>query len=144
MLDIKKFIFSTLSYVVISMAVAFPWHMVWFHEVYLQMGAMTRADPIIPLGMLSMVIQGGVIAYFYPFYYRGGNPAVQGIKFSLIIGLLVYTVMGFATAAKMDINPVSTFLLYHSVFQFIQFTLTGAALGLIYGREVSSDFSTKA
>lgn len=130
----KKIIFATLSYVVLSMIIAYPWHMLWFHELYIQLGAVTRPQPIIPLGMLAMVIQGLVIAYLYPFYYRGGHPVLQGIKFSLIIGLLVYTVMGFATAAKMNINPVSTFLLYHTVFQLMQFIVTGTALGLIYNK----------
>lgn len=130
----KKIIFATLSYVILSMVIAYPWHMLWFHDLYIQLGAVTRPQPIIPLGMLAMVIQGLVIAYLYPFYYRGGHPVLQGIKFSMIIGLLVYTVMGFATAAKMNINPVSTFLLYHTVFQLIQFIATGTALGLIYNK----------
>lgn len=134
-MNYKKIALATLSYVVLSMAVAFPWHMIWFHDLYTQMGAVTRSEPIIPLGMLAMGIQGVVIAYLYPFWYRGGNPVVQGIKFSFIAGLLIYTVMGFATVAKMNINPVSTFLIYHTVFQAIQFVITGAALGLIYGKK---------
>ena len=48
---------------------------------------------------------------------------------------MVYTVMTFSTAAKMKIEPVSTFLIYGTIFSFIQFTVTGAALGLIYGRK---------
>lgn len=134
-MNIKKIIFATVSYVVLSMAVAFPWHMIWFHNLYAEMGAVTRAEPIIPLGMLTMVIQGFVLAYLYPFYYRGGNPALNGIKFTFIAGLLIYTVMGFATVAKMNIEPISTFLLYHTAFQVIQFLITGAALGLIYGKK---------
>jgi len=116
------------------MAIAYPWHIVWFHDAYAAMGAMTRAEPIIPMGMLSMLLQGVVIAYLYPIYYRGGQPIVEGIKFSLIVGLVVYSVMGPATVAKFDINPVSTFLAYHTVFQILQFLLTGAALGAIFGR----------
>ena len=118
------------------MAIAYPWHLIWFHDLYEEMGAFTRPEPIIPLGMLAITIQGAVIAYLYPFWYRGGNPVVQGIKFSLIIGLMVYTVMGFSMAAKINISPVSTFLIYNTVFQFIQFAITGAALGLIYGRKI--------
>lgn len=135
--SLKKMLFATLSYVVLSMVIAYPWHMVWFHDLYVQMGAVTRPEPVIPLGMLAMFIQGAVIAYLYPFWYRGGNPALQGIRFTMIAGLLIYTVMGFATAAKMNINPIATFLAYHTVFQFIQFLVTGAVLGLIYGRRVA-------
>ena len=130
----KKIIISTISYVVLSMAIAYPWHIVWFHDAYARMGAVTRAEPIIPLGMLTMVIQGIVIAYLYPFYYRGGNPVFQGVKFTFIIGLLIYSVMGLAIPAKMNIEPIGEYLAYHTVFQTIQFLLTGAALGMIYGR----------
>ena len=130
-----KILIATSAYVVLSMAIAYPWHMIWFHDVYENMGAVTRANPIIPLGMLAMLIQGVVLAYLYPFWYSGGNPVLQGIKFTMIAGLLIYTVMGFATVAKMNIEPVSTFLIYHTIFQAIQFTVTGAALGLVYGRK---------
>ena len=132
-MDIKKTGFFVIAYFVITLGWAYRWHMIWFHDLYTSWGAFTRAEPIIPLGMLSMLIQGVVIGYLYPFYYKGeGNPILCGIKFNLIIGLMTYTVMGFATAAKFDIEPVSQFLLYHTIFQFIQFTLTGVALGLIF------------
>jgi len=133
-LNTKKIILATLSYVVLTMAVAYPWHMIWFHDLYIELGAYTRAEPIVPLGMLSMLVQGSVIAYLYPFFYRGGNPIVQGIIFSLIMGVVVYSVMGFAMAAKIDINPISTYLTYNAIFQFIQYLVTGIALGIIYGK----------
>lgn len=131
----KKFLLATLSFFVLTMLWAYPWHILWFHELYAQLGAITRPQPIVPLGIAAVIIQGIVIAYLYPFYYQRGNPVFQGIKFSLIIGLMVYTTMGFATAAKIQIHPISTFLGYHTIFQLVQFVVTGAALGFIYGRD---------
>ena len=84
------------------------------------------------LGIITVIIQGIVIGYLYPFFYQGGQPIKQGITFSLIIGLMIWTVMGFCTAAKFAIDPIATFLIYHTIFQLIQFVLTGAALGWIY------------
>ena len=108
---------------------------IWFgFMIYAGMGAYTRPNPSVPLGALAMFTQGVVIAFLYPFYYRGGSPILQGIKFSLLMGAVVYSVMGFAMAAKIDINPISTFLFYSVVFQLIQFTVTGVVLGLIYGK----------
>lgn len=130
-MNVKKIILVTTSYVRLSMIIAYPWHMIWFHDIYRGLGAFTRPTTIVPLGMVSMLTQGIVIGYLYPFYYKGGKPVVQGIKFSLIMGAVVYSVMGFTMAAKIDINPVSTFLLYSIIFQLIQFVLTGAALGFI-------------
>jgi len=133
--DKKKLILATIAYVVLSMAIALPWHLFWFHDLYEKMGAFTREEPIVALGLLTMVIQGMVIAYLYPFWHRGGHPIIQGIKFTFIAGLLIYTTMGPAMAAKIKIEPIMTFLIYHSGFQSIQFVLTGAALGLIYGQK---------
>jgi hypothetical protein len=129
----KKLGVFIFAYFVITMAWAYPWHIIWFHDLYQSWGAITREHPIIPLGIAAIVIQGAVIGYLYPLWNRGhGNPIVQGITFNLIIGLMTYTAMGFATAAKIQIEPVSDFLIYHTIFQFIQFTLTGAALGWIF------------
>jgi hypothetical protein len=129
----KKLGLFIITYFVITMGWAYPWHMVFFHDLYVEWGAFQRAEPIMPLGIAAILIQGFVIGYLYPFYYKSaGNPVLQGIKFNLIIGLMTYTAMGFATAAKFNIEPVMPFLIYHTVFQAIQFILTGTALGLIY------------
>ncbi|MEJ2694236.1 MAG: hypothetical protein P8166_14645, partial [Candidatus Thiodiazotropha sp.] len=128
----KKIGLFVVVYFAITMSWAYPWHLIWFHDLYVSWGAMQRADPIISLGIVAILIQGAVIGYLYPFYYKGGSPILQGIKFNLIIGLMTYTAMGFATAAKFDIEPVSHFLMFHTLFQAVQFTLTGAALGLIF------------
>ncbi len=132
----KKLLLATLSYFVLTMALAYPWHLIWFHDVYKEIGAVQREEPIMILGMSSIVIQGLVIAYLYPMYYKTGNPIYQGIKFSLLMGLMVYTVMVFANAAKFLIEPVSTFLIYGTAFSLLQFTVTGSALGLIYGTNI--------
>ncbi len=133
----RTFWLTIVAYFAVSMSIAYPWHMVIFHEKYLAMGAFTRDEPIMPFGMLSMILQGAVFAYFYPLFYRhkgGGNPVQLGVQFSLFAGLTVYTVMVFATAAKFEIEPVMDFVLLGTAFQFLQFSRFGVALGLIHGR----------
>ncbi len=88
-------------------------------------------------GVLAMVLQGIVFAYFYPLFYRhkgGGHPVIRGIQFSLFMGLTVWTVMVLATAAKFKIEPVIDFVLLGTAFQLLQFVLVGAVIGLIYGK----------
>ena len=133
----KKVFTFTLIYFVLTMAWAYPWHILWFHDQYVSWGAITRDHPIMPLGISAIIIQGLVIGYLFPYYYRGGNSFKEGVKFALIIGLMVYTAMGFATAAKFKIEPVVDFLSYHTVFQTIQFVLAGLGLGVVY-RESNS------
>ncbi len=133
----RKFVLSVLSYFVVTMAVAYPWHILLFHEHYVALGAFTRGDPIMPFGMLAVSVQGIVFAYFYPLYYRhrgGGHPLLRGVQFSLLLGLTVYTVMVFATAAKFLIEPVGEFVLLGTAFQLLQFVLVGLAIGWVNGR----------
>ena len=92
-----------------------------------------------PFGILAIILQGIVFAYFYPLFYRhknGGTPVLLGIQFGLFMGLTVWTVMVFATAAKFVIEPVFDFVLYGTVFQIIQFTLVGMTIGLIHGKNL--------
>lgn len=131
----NKFVLTVAAYVVLSMCVAVPWHLIWFKDLYHQMGAIGRENPIIALGMLSMLMQGIVIAYLYPKLQENRSPIVEGVRINFILGALVYSVMGPATVAKYQIEPVATFLLYHTAFQSIQFAVTGAAIGLIQGRK---------
>ena len=133
----KKFILSVFGYVIATMIVAYPWHEVIFFEKYVALGAITRENPIIPLGVLTMFLQGVVFAYFYPLFYRhvgGGHPVVKGIQFCLFMGLTVWSVMVLATAAKFRIEPIFDFLILGTTFQIVQYILVGAVIGLIYGR----------
>ena len=129
----KKLALFVVAYFIISMIWAYSWHLILFYDLYAEWGAFQRTEPIMSLGIASVIIQGITIGYLYPYYQnQNGNQIMQGIKFNLIIGLMTYTAMGFATAAKFQIEPVSTFLIYHTIYQAIQFTLTGTALGVIY------------
>jgi len=88
-------------------------------------------------GMIAIILQAIVFSTLLPIYlqHKGGDrPVVTSIRFSLFLGLTVYSVMVFATAAKFQIEPVLDFVLYGTVFQFLQFLLVGSALGLIHRR----------
>jgi len=41
-----------------------------------------------------VLLQAVVIAYAYPFFYQpGSHPVVQGIKFNLLMGALLFSVL---------------------------------------------------
>jgi hypothetical protein len=125
---------AVLAYVVSSMLLAVPWHLVWFKREYHDFGIYTRADPIIPLGLATMLVQGVVMAWIYPRWYRGGVPAAEGVKFSLLIGLFLFSVSTVATIAKVEVTDPWRFVLLSGIFHTIQFIVAGAGIGLAFGR----------
>lgn len=125
---------AVLAYVVPSMMLAVPWHLIWFRQQYHDFGVYSRADPIIVLGLITMIIQGIVLAWLYPRWYRGGTPAIEGIKFGLLLGLFLFSISTLANIAKIEVNNPWQFILLSGIFHTLQFTVAGAAIGLVYGR----------
>lgn len=131
----RKVVFATIGYSVVTMLIAFPWHFVFFKDLYHSFGIYNRGEPIVPLGFLTVVIQGVVMAYIYPRYYRGGSHYKEAIQFSLLMGIFLYSVSTLANAAKIEVSPMSTWILVQFAFHLIQFVATGAVVGFIYSRK---------
>jgi hypothetical protein len=130
-----KFVGSWLAYLVITFAMGFVWHLMLFKELYAKLGIFTRIDdPIIPLGLAAMLIQGAVLAYLYPFIARGGDPVPEGLRFGLIMGLFIASSAVIAEAAKQRVSSLPNWLLVESVYYAIQFALSGIAIALVYGK----------
>lgn len=130
----KAFWWAAIGYAVVTLVLGMVWHFVWFHDLYYRLGIYNRQDPIIPLGLLSMLIQGCVLAYLYPFFSRGGHPVKRGITYGLIMGLYLYSVSTLANAAKIMVASLPTWLGIQALFHVVQFVLAGAIIGLAYGK----------
>lgn len=131
----KKFFWATIAYSLITMVVAVPWHFILFKDLYHNLGIYNRDNPIIPLGFLSMLVQGGVMAYIYPRYYKGGSHYKEAMQFSLLMGVFLYSISTLANAAKIEVSPMGTWILIQFVFHLIQFLLGGFALGFVFSRK---------
>lgn len=133
--QMKKLLLSTLSYALITMAIAFPWHFTIFKDLYHSFGIYNRAEPIIPLGFLSMLIQGLILGYLYPKFYKDGSHLREGLRFGLVMGAFLYSVSTLANAAKIDVSPMSTWLGIQAAFHLIQFAICGVVIGFIHSKK---------
>jgi len=124
---------SWFAYVAITFALGFLWHLVIFKDLYHRLAIYTRLDdPIIPLGLLSMLIQGAVLAYLYPQVVDAQGSVFEGIRFSLLMGLFLASSAVIAEAAKQRVTSLRTWFAVESLYYLIQFLLTGLAMSSIY------------
>ncbi len=130
----RSFALAALGYVIPTFILGFTWHFWLFPGVYDALGIYNRTEPIIPLGLLSMVIQGLLMAYLYPFFYRGGRPVTRGVLFGLVMGAFLFSVSTLANAAKIVVTDLGTWLAIQTAFHALQFVIAGALIGLAYGR----------
>ena len=128
----RKFILATLAYLIPTMILGMVWHFVFFRGLYESLGIYNRAEPIIPLGITSMAIQALIMAYLFPFFYKGGNAITQGIKFGLIMGLFLFSGSTLANGAKIEVTSMSSWITIQTAFNLIQFLVAGVGIGLVY------------
>jgi hypothetical protein len=76
---------------------------------------------------------GAIGAAVVPRWYRGEAPLVAGMKFSLLMGLFLFSVSTLANAAKINVNGLGSFILIQAAFHTLQFAAAGAVFGLIFG-----------
>jgi len=135
-MNAKKFVLAIVAYIVVTFAVAASWHLVFFKDLYDQLAIFTRKEPLIPLGIVSIVTQALILAYLYPVIYKGGSPSREGLKFGLLIGALMASVAVFAEAGKQNVSSLTTWLVFETVYYLLQFGVLGVIIGLIYGRSI--------
>ena len=134
----KRYASMFAAYVVVTFIIAIAWHLVLFKEVYDQLGIFTRKEPIIPLGLASMAMQGAVLAYIYPLFDRGRGVLKNGLHFGLLMGVLMASIAVFAEAGKQHVASLSTWLTLESTYYLLQYSVVGVVLAFIHRRSANS------
>ena len=73
-----------------------------------------------------------IMAYVYPLGYKGKSPAMEGLRFGVIIGLLWVFPHSLAMAGAHGESIIYVFK--NSLWHLVEQGLGGLIIGLIYGR----------
>lgn len=126
-----QFAFAVLAYVVPLFPLAYLWHLSTFKSAYDRL-EIFRDSPIIPFGLLSMVLQGLFFAWAFPKLFSGPNWIVNGLSFAGISGVLGWSFMVLPVAAKYRMTSVKGFMVLETVFVALQFVVTGLLIAWVY------------
>ena len=127
---------TVLAYVVVTFGVQGASHFAVFAAHYAAIPIM-RAEPVIAMGLGSMLIQGVLFALLFPAFQRG-SAVWDGVKFSWALGgfLASYIVLG--EAGKYAIPSIASWIAVEGSVAFVQYTLFGVLLGLIHRRRAEA------
>ena len=122
---------TILAYVVATFGVQGASHFAINADHYAAISIM-RPDPVIPMGVGSMLIQGTIFALLFPTFNTAGSTIRNALVFSWTIGgfLASYIVLG--EAGKYAIPSLSSWVLVEGTTAAVQFTVFGVLLGLIH------------
>lgn len=91
-----------------------------------------REQPIVPMGLASMVVQGLVFAYLFPIFNRGPSPIRNGLTFSWLVGAFLASYIVLGEAGKYAVPSIPSWLAVELSTAAVQFTLFGVLLGLVH------------
>lgn len=82
----KPIILGTLAYTLVTFPLAVIWHVVIFKDQY-QSFSYIEGEPNFLLGLITILFQGLILSYLYPYVLFKGKGAVRGLKYSLFLAL---------------------------------------------------------
>src|SRR5688500_20212375 len=80
-----------------------------------------RAEPLIPLGITSMLIQGLIFAWLYPVYANGASTLRKSIVFSWLLGGFLASYIVLVEAGKYAIPSLSRWIAVAARGAFVQY-----------------------
>ena len=133
--SVRSFWVGVAAYLIPTFPIAFVWHLVLFEQKYHALG-IYRDDPIIPLGLASMVIQSVIFSWVFPRSFAGNRDSIlkDGLLYGLGAGLLSWSFTTLAVAAKHPMASISDYVVLETGFTILQFAIVGPLIALAWRR----------
>jgi hypothetical protein len=91
-----------------------------------------RPAPLYEFHSLAFLLTTFLLAFIYPYGYKGGTPWIEGARFGALIALFVSIPMGMHLYAMVEISAAKTIL--PILWTTLTWSAAGAAIGLVYGK----------
>ena len=85
---------------------------------------------VMPIGFVATFISILVVAIIFAMMHQGGSGATQGARFGVLIGIFV--VCAFVLHNYVNLNIGLKLALMQAAAYFVQWTIVGIVIGLIY------------
>lgn len=134
-----RFSLAVLAYVVPTFGLGFTWHLVLFDDYYRALH-IYRDDVIIPFGLFSMLIQGGIFAWIYAKAFGHSTAAfgTRALHYGSLGAALSWSFTTLAVAAKNVMSSVPGYLLIETGFTLAQWIMVAPLTVLAFRLSVKN------
>lgn len=128
-----RILIACISYIVLTFAIAMIWNMVLFRDTYISLGASSlRSQPIIMLGLLSVITEAITLSLLFHFYFRQSTSLKGAITLAMSVGVFSMTYASFTVPAKFIIDPIWQYVSLELIFGLFHYGLVGTAFFFIF------------
>ena len=98
--------------------------------LYEPTGASMEGSIFLPV--LAVLFMNFIMAYIYPKGYSSGTPAVEGLRFGVLMGLFAGIPFGFffGSMFMLGLGPIFVLALVYT----LEVAAAGLCIGLVYGK----------
>ncbi len=129
-MNYKSVALGTMAYTLVTFPLAVVWHVILFEGKYKAFGYF-EGEPSFALGLLTIVIQGLLLSFLFPFVKFTGSAIVKGLKFASVVGIFFWTSHVLAFVAKQALEDSLSFVLMETFYLVLQFGIYGILIGII-------------
>jgi hypothetical protein len=129
----KQRILALLAYVIPTFPLGYFWHLTIFADYY-QSLEVYRDEVVVPLGILSMLIQGVVWSIVYERMFAGESILKGAAKFAALACPLAWSFMVLAVSAKHRMSSAAGFVLIETAFMAVHYAIVSPLIAAVYSR----------
>ncbi len=132
-MNIGKVILAWIAGFVVMFLLSGLWYMVLMESYYSeQFSDVARTEPMMLWIAAGYLVAALLMAIIYPMGYKGGTPAGEGLKFGILVGLLMAVPTGLIFYGVNTIPPSGTMV--DTIYQVVDKGIGGIVIGLVFGR----------
>ncbi len=128
---LKKQALSAAGYTLIVFPLALVWHIGLFEATYHAFGYFD-GEPTIPVGFLTIVLQGVLLSVMYPMFAIKQRRFARAAVFCVLVGAFFWTSHVLALVAKQNVPDALKFVIMESLYLGLQFGAFAVVLGLVF------------
>lgn len=130
-MNYKKISLGAIAYFISSFVIQGILGFMFAGEYFLSIPIL-RIPPTASLAMPQTLLAGIAFASLYPNTTFKGSPIITGLKFGLLIGLIMVPFVALDLPARFTIPSVGTWIFIQSILGILHFATAGILVGLIY------------
>lgn len=128
-----RFLLGLLAYLIPSFPIGYLWHLSIFKQRYAEL-QVYRTDVLIPLGLLSMFMQGAAWSFLYARLFSGQGVMRGAARFFALAAPMAWSFLVLPVAAKHQMSSVAGYMQLETGFVLVHYLVVSPLIALAHAR----------
>ncbi len=132
-MNMKKCVLAALAGFAVMFSISGLWYLVIMRNFYsTQFAEVNRPEENMIWIVIGYIVAAILLAFIYPIGYKGGDPAKEGLRFGILMGLIMILPVAFILFGVYKFPLTGS--LVDTIYQIVEKSIGGVVIGLVFGR----------